>query len=140
MQHLNTLWQIANTASQVAEVVRSAQTFRFNIEDPTQTFYLHTANAEVRIVRWNETRVEVTAQLQAPFAWRVETDQDEAGVYFVARRRPVVGSLAGAVFSVQVPHDMHVALRLEDCRLTLDEINGTVELPPNGRGILDLKT
>ena len=45
-------------------------------------------HAEVRVSRWEFPRIEVTAQLQAPWGWRVESEQDDAGVYFVARRRP----------------------------------------------------
>lgn len=135
MQHLNKLWQVANTASQVVELARSSETFRFNVEGDT-TFYLHTAHAEVRIARWTLPRIEVTAQLQAPWGWRVETDQDEAGVYFVARRRPVVGTISGAVFSVSVPQQTHCILKLEEGRLVIDGVTGTYELPPvTGKGI-----
>ena len=35
MQRLNKLWQIANTASQVVELARSSETFRFNVETAT---------------------------------------------------------------------------------------------------------
>src|SRR5688500_10795981 len=119
MQRLNKLWQFANTASQVVELARSSETFRFNVE-AAATFFLHTAHAEVRVSRWALPHIEVTAQLQAPWGWRVESEQDEAGVYFVARRRPVVGSLAGAVFSVSLPNETHAILKLEEGRLLID--------------------
>lgn len=129
MQHLSTLWKIANAASEVAEIARSSEVYRFNAS-PDLTFYLHTAHAEVRVRRWDEARIDVLAQLQAPFGWQVKTDQDDAGVYFVARRKPVVGNLSGAVFTVAVPATTHLMLRLDQCRLVLDDISTTVQLPP----------
>ena len=130
MQHLSTLWKIANAASDVAEMARSSQVYRFNVADKL-TFYVHTAHAEVRIRRWEEPRIEVMAQLQAPFGWQVKTDQDEAGVYFVARRKPVVGNLSGAVFSIVVPAATDLLLKLDQCRLVLDDVTATVALPPH---------
>jgi hypothetical protein len=129
MQRLNTLWQIASAASQVAEMARASQHYHFTVGAAT-TFFLHCAHAEVRISRWEQPEIDVVAQLQAPFAWRVETDQDDAGVYFVARRRPVVGQIAGAVFDVHVPHDTYLVLKMEYGRISVGDINGTVELPP----------
>lgn len=132
MQHLSTLWKIANAASEVAEIARSSEVYRFNVTD-NLTFYLHTAHAEVRIRRWEEDRIEVMAHLQAPFGWQLRTDQDDAGVYFVARRKPVVGNLSGAVFSVMVPTTTNLLLKLDQCRLVLDDVTATVTLPPQAQ-------
>ena len=129
MQHLNTLWQIAGAAAQLADLARSSQTYRFNVEADI-TFYLHAANAEVSVTRWAQPVVEVEAQLQAPFGWRIETDQDAAGVYFVAHRRPIVGGLAGASFKLFVPQAAYLMLRLDNTRLCLESVDGAVELPP----------
>ena len=138
MQRLNKLWQFANTASQVVELARSSETFRFNVEGAT-TFYLHTAHAEVRVARWEFPRIEVTAQLQAPWGWRVESEQDEAGVYFVARRRPVVGSISGAVFSVSLPDAAHAIVKLDQGRLLIDGVSGTYELPAVVNGEIQVR-
>jgi hypothetical protein len=132
MQHLNTLWKIANAASDVAEMARSSDVYRFNVAADI-TFYLHTAHAEVRVRRWDEPRIDVLAQLQAPFGWQVKTDQDEAGVYFVARRKPVVGNLSGAIFTIVVPPTTHLLLKLDQCRLVLDDLTSTVQLPPQSQ-------
>lgn len=132
MQHLNTLWKIANAASEVAEIARSSEVYRFNL-NAGMTFYLHTAHAEVRVRRWEEPRAEVHAQLQAPFGWQVRTDQDEAGIYFVARRKPVVGNLSGAVFTLVVPHTTDLLLKLDQCRFVLDDVTATIALPPHAQ-------
>jgi hypothetical protein len=72
----------------------------------------------------------IAAQLQAAFGWRIASDQDGAGVYFVARRRPVVGGLSRALFRVNVPYETYLVLNLTSGRLVLDEVNGTLELGP----------
>ncbi len=134
MQRLNTLWQIASTAAQIADLARSAQTYRFNVDNST-TFYIHAASAEVSVTRWAEPAIEVDAVLQAPFGWRIESDQDEAGVYFVAHRRAVVGGLAGATFKVRVPQTTYLVLKLDNARLSLEGVSGSIELPPNSAQI-----
>lgn len=133
MQHLNTLWQAMSAASTVAELARHVQTFHFGVVGPT-TFYLQAEGAEVRIARWRMPQIQVAAQLQAAFGWRIATDQDEAGVYMVARRRPVVGMLARAVFAVSVPLDTYLILKLADGRVILDEVSGTLHVPPASAG------
>jgi glutamate synthase domain-containing protein 1 len=129
MQHLNTLTQVANAASALAELTRKSTTYRFNVMADT-TFYLDVSQAEVRLLRHPAAQIEVTMMLQAPFAWRVVTDQDEAGVYVVAKLRPVVGGLAGALFSVVVPDQAHLVLKLQRCRLCLEAVDSTLQIPP----------
>jgi hypothetical protein len=135
MQHLNTLTELVNAVSTVAELARASQTYRFNVGSAT-TFYLHAEQAEIRLQRHAAPQIEISAQLQAPFAWRIGSDQDDVGVYFVARRRPVVGAMAGAVLTVIVPDDCYLVLKLVSCRLSLDGINGTVEIPASGSAIV----
>ena len=133
MHHLTRLNQLWSAASSLAEITRSAQTYVFNVVEPI-TLYLHTSNAEVRVVRRPQPPLEVDVQLQAPFAWRIASEQDEAGVYFVAHRRPVVGGLAGASFTLYITPRTHLMLRLERVRLVLDHVDGVVEVPPPGVG------
>jgi hypothetical protein len=139
MQHLNTLWQAVNVASSVTELARQSQTYHFGVSG-TVTFYLQAENAEVNVTRWNESKIEVTAQLQAAFGWRVATDQDEDGVYIVAHRRPVVGTLSRAKFSVFVPHDTFLIFKLNDGQVTLEHVSGTIHVPPmNADGTLKVE-
>ena len=84
----------------------------------------------MRIARQPATQVEISAELQAPFGWRIAAEQDEAGVYFVALRRAIVGAMADASFLVTVPQDAHLTLKLEQTRLCLENVNGIFELSP----------
>lgn len=134
MQHLATLVRIANTASDVIAVARKAETYRFEVRERV-TLYIDTANADVRIVRHSIPRIELDSAVQAPFAWRIVAEQDEAGVYFVARRKPIVGTLASGRFTAFVPETAHVVLKLASCRLSFDDVTGMLEVPP-GKSIL----
>lgn len=131
MQHLNTLNELANAVSTVAEIARHTQTYTFNAVGAV-TVYVDAEYAEIRVLRRPEPQIEVTAHLQPPFAWRVVTDQDEAGVYVVARRRPLVGAVAAATFLVNLPAEAYLVLKLKTCRLSLEAISGTLELPADG--------
>lgn len=129
MQHLNTLSQFVNAASTVMEWARSSQTYTFQVKSGANC-YIHIGGGEVRIVRGNAAQIEIAAQLQAPFGWRVASEQDEAGVYFVALRRALIGGMANASFVLTIPHDTYVTLKLEHTRLALEDVNGVFELPP----------
>ena len=129
MQHLNTLSQIVSAASSVMELARSSQTYSFGVMSSV-TCYVHVAGGEVRIARHTAPLVEIAAQLQAPFGWRIAAEQDAAGVYFVALRRALIGAMAGAVFTVTVPQDAHLVLKLEHARLSLENVDGVLELSP----------
>lgn len=120
--------QVMNAASSVAEIVREKQVYRFGVR-PAGALYLHTEGAEIRLFRWELPTIEVVAQLQASFGWRIATEQDDAGVYFVAKRRPFVGAMSAGTFSLTVPHDTHVILRLERCQVWMTNTTGTLEIP-----------
>jgi hypothetical protein len=129
MQHLNTLSQVVSAASTVMEWARSSQTYNFMVKSGASC-YVHIGGGEVRIARENIGQIEIAAQLQAPFGWRVAHEQDEAGVYFVALRRAIVGGLANANFLIRIPQDAYLTLKLEHTRLALEDVSGIFELPP----------
>jgi hypothetical protein len=137
VHHLNTLWKAVNAASVVTELARQSQTYHFAVNGP-MTFYLRAEQATVRVIRWTQPRIEVEVQLQAAFGWRLATDQDEAGVYLVAKRRAVVGGLSRATFSIFAPHTTYLILKIEDGQIILEHVSGTFHVPP-GSGELKLE-
>lgn len=134
MQHVGKLTQLAAVAATVSEIALKAQTHRFGAPGPL-TLYAHIEAADVTVERRALPYLEVSAQLQAPFVWRVAFDQDEAGVYVVALRRALVGDLGGGSFRLIVRPDTYLQLRLDGCKLTMLDLHTTVELPPGG-GVL----
>lgn len=135
MQHLNTLTQIVNAASAVSDLTRKEAQYRFVVAEGG-TLYVHIASALVQIQRTDGTAVEVSASLQVPIAWRIAAEQDDAGAYFVALRRSVVGGLASAQFTLSVPASLHIMLRLEDASLQIAGVSALLELPPASDGRL----
>src|SRR4051795_7830380 len=69
----------------------------FEVTLPT-TVYVRASQCEVVIRRQAQSCVELSANLRASFGWELVAEQDEAGVYIVARRKPVVGKLSTARF------------------------------------------
>lgn len=138
MQHLNMLWQLVNAASTVSELARQSQTYHFGVMEPI-TLYLRAENAVIQVSRWRQPMVEVSAQLQAAFGWRIVTDQDEAGVYFVAKRRAVVGGLSRAVFRVNIPRDTYLILKLRNGHVLLEDVDGALNIaPPDAAGQMEI--
>ncbi len=137
-KHLNTLWQVVNAASTVADFARQSQTYTFPITSPV-TVYLQAEQAEIRLVRWGQPKVDVFVQLQAAFGWRIATDQDTDGVYMVAKRRMIVGGMSRATFTLTVPHDAYLILKLHESSLLLAAVDGTLHVPPkDAKGQLQL--
>jgi len=135
VQHLGKLTQLVSAAATVSEIAHKSQSQRFGAAGPL-TLYAHLESADVTIERRALPYLEVRAQLQAPFAWRLATEQDDAGVYVVARRRPLVGDLGGGHFRLIVRPDTYLHLRLDGCKLTLLDLHTTIELPPDGTLLL----
>ncbi|MCA9881567.1 MAG: hypothetical protein KC615_08090 [Anaerolineae bacterium] len=131
MQHLDNLWKIVNVASSVRDMAVERKTLRYTVEPPV-TLYLHLQSAHITFEQWTQPIIEISSELQASFGWRLKADQDEYGVYFVAKRMAVVGNLAQAKIRALVPPQTNLVLRLEKCSLTMSNLSGTVELPSNG--------
>lgn len=122
------LWQAVNAAAELREMTRERRTYVFHTSGPV-TFYLRAEKADVQIARWKLPKVEVSVRLEGAFGWRLAAEQDDAGVYVVAHRRRVLGEFSSALFSVVVPHDTHLALKLEDGQVRLVNVNGLLEIP-----------
>jgi hypothetical protein len=129
MQHLNKLWQMLSAINTVRDIAQRHKTYYFTIR-PEMTFYLHIAGAEVELIRWERPMIELTVTLDAVFGWQMATDQDEAGVYVVARRRPVIGEIAHGRFEVRCPKNTYNVFKLESCKLILHDVTGEFHLPP----------
>ncbi len=133
MQRLNSLTQVMSAASTVADIARKSVQYHFTVADP-MTLYVHIAGGALHLQRTESNIIEISATLQAPFAWRIAAEQDDAGVYFVALRRAVIGGIASAAFTLRVPQNIHVILRLEQVDFTLSSISGMLEIPPSNKG------
>ena len=133
MQRITRLWQIVNAANTLRDMAQKTKTYYFAIQ-PNMTFYLHIAGAEVELIRWERPMIEMTVRLDGVFGWKIAVDQDEAGVYVAARRRPVIGEIAYGRFEIRCPRETYNIFRLEDCKLTLNDVTREFHLPSPKEG------
>lgn len=133
MSRLEQLLKMMETATTVGQLTHESKAYNFAVTPPV-TFYLDAENAAVTLRRGPESpephaQITVRARLQVGFGWRVVAEQDEAGVYLVARRRPLVGGLARARLEIFVPSFTYVMLKLQQSALLLDNLSGEFHLP-----------
>jgi len=110
----------------------------FNVS-PFATVYLRASHCRVTVRRAEGCRVTVEASLARAFGVELTTDQDDTGVYIVARRKPVTGTAAQIEFVLTVPPASHLALNLTPGAIVFEGVNGVVQLsteqvlpPPDG--------
>jgi hypothetical protein len=125
LTRLEGLWRLVDAASTVRDIATETRVMRFAVPAPV-TFYLHAEHVTVTIRRVAAPLIEVRATLYGAPGWRLASDQDDAGVYVVARRRAFVGSVS---FDVQVPPGTYLHLNLEHGQLRFDRFNGILDLP-----------
>lgn len=99
----------------------------FNIKLPV-TVYVRASHCRV-FVRCSEApKVILEANLYRAFGVELATEQDEAGVYIVARRKPVVGTVSRTELTITVPRESHLALHLTPGDVIFENVEGTVQL------------
>jgi hypothetical protein len=128
VQTFNTLRKLLSAASLVRDAAFETKTLEFLAPKPL-TFYLDTQDSEVIIRRWPQAKISVRVRLQVGFGWHLENEQDDAGVYVVAKRKLVVGSFSRAEFDIALPDTAHVVLKLADSVMLLDDVTGTFQIP-----------
>ncbi len=131
MQNLGRLSQMMNTVSTVAAHAQKNATYQFTMK-PNSTLYFHAAHATVEVHRHTSTLMEIRAKLQIPMGWRIQSEEDDAGVYFVAGKRSLVGLASSATFTILAPQDAHLILRVDATSIALKNVSGVYEIPPQG--------
>ncbi len=94
------------------------------------TVFIYAEGARVTIKRIAESQVRLEAALRASFGWQIVAEQDAAGVYIVAKRKPVVGGLARAEFTVSAPAETRFLAQFSAGTLLLENLDGTLDIPP----------
>ncbi len=123
------VWKLLNAAATVRDIAQTTRTYQYAVDTPV-TFYGHVEHASLSIARWQKAEIQVQTTLQAGFGWQIATEQDAAGVYLVAKRRAVVGSIGRALFALHVPTDTYLVLKLVHCEVEFQELTQTLHIPP----------
>src|SRR5579859_3218476 len=77
----------------------------FTIRLPA-TVYVYAVYSRVTVRRKAGNCIEVEAALRGSFGLNLTVEQDEAGIYVIAKRKPVAGALARADFTLIVPPEV----------------------------------
>lgn len=127
------LWKAIELLGSFRDLAYESTRYQWEVTPPN-TFFLDAEYADVKLTRQVTTQISATVRLRASFSWQLTTEQDEAGVYVVARRKAVIGNVGQARFVISVPTGIHVSLRLQHCRLSLEHFDGELELPAVATG------
>ena len=128
MRNLDNLWKALKLVGAARDLV--FETRRFSWETAARTtLYLEAEHADIRLASHDQREILASIELQAGFGWQLATDQDLAGVYIVARRKPLIGALGRGKFDIIAPADLHISLKLLDCQLCLDEFSASLDFP-----------
>ena len=126
---LDSAWKALKLLGAAREL--AIETRRFNWELAAgATFFLQAEYAEINLATHERHEALATIELQAGFSWQLLTDQDEAGVYVIARRKQLIGGIGRSRFDIALPRDAHISLKLAQCRLCLNDMNASLDLPP----------
>lgn len=129
MRHLGNLWKAVNVISSARELAIETRRFQWDVTMPC-TFFLEAEHANIRLSYHDQLQVLAKVELQAGFGWQLATDQDEAGVYLVAKRKPLIGSMGRGKFGFTLPRGIHLSFKLKHCQLCFDNLHSALELPP----------
>ena len=111
------------TADTAASATTKTFIQSFEVSLPT-TVYVRASMSEVTLRYKPGNRVEVSANLRASFGWELVAEQDDAGIYIVAKRKPLVGQLSSANFDLSVPPGANLMFNLTPGTVRVMNING----------------
>ncbi|WP_119072319.1 hypothetical protein [Aggregatilinea lenta] len=120
---------VSAVSEAVPRVSQRMETQVFMVTPPV-TVYVRGSHCRVSVQRHAAPKVIVQAAMQAAFGLDLAGEQDEAGVYIVARRKPIMGQLSRADFSITVPHNTSLVFRLTPGDVVMEDVDGMLELPP----------
>ncbi len=101
---------------------------RFDVRLPT-TIYVRASQCDVTVYRQPGSQVELSANLRASFGWDFIAEHDEAGVYVVAKRKPVVGAISSANLTLIVPPEANLVCHLTPGTVHLIDVDGKLNIP-----------
>lgn len=129
MRHVGNIRKAARLLNAARDLAIETQRFQWDVAPPN-TLFLQAEQSDIRLALHDQPRILAKVELRAGFGWQLTTDQDDAGVYVVARRKPVIGSIARGKFQFILPPGVHISLKLTQCQLRFDDLTASLELPP----------
>lgn len=106
----------------------------FKVEAPV-TVFVRGTKCKVTVQYHDLEQVELHVHLYNAFGLKFVTEQDEAGVYIVAKRRRFLGWISRAEFVLRVPAYANLAFNVTPGTVQLNEVTGVVHISPLTRPI-----
>lgn len=129
MRHLSSIRKAARLLHVARDLAVETQGFHWDVTPPN-TLFLQAEQSDIRLALHDQPQILAKVELRAGFGWQLTTDQDAAGVYVVARRKPLIGSIARGKFHFTLPRGVHISLKLTQCQLCFDDLTASLDLPP----------
>lgn len=129
MRKLETLFQIVSVLRSVPDVGREQRVAAYEVQRPV-TVYVRASHCRVRVQRTLARQVQIQAELRQSFGWDWVTERDEAGIYVVLKRKPLVGALSTADLTLIVPPDAYLVFHLTPGSVTLHDFEGRLSVAP----------
>ncbi len=129
MRMLDNIWNVLRIVGAARELALETRRFNWKVAAGT-TFFLQAEYADIRLEAHERPEILAKVELQAGFGWQLATDQDEAGVYMIARRKALIGSISRAKFDIKLPEQTHISLKMKNCQVCLAELDRALDLPP----------
>lgn len=126
-QGLRTAVRIGRDAATSA----TSKTFnqRFDLKSAASIF-IHGTQTDVTVRYGEPGVVGLNAELRAAFGLDIVTEQDEAGIYIVIRRKPVVGAMSRAIINIVMPRSVRLICQLTPGNVRLFGTDGKVVITP----------
>lgn len=129
MRKLQRLRGALDLLADMRDLTIVSRSYQWAVQAPG-SFYLEAEFAEVNLSRSEDNLVYVSARLRAPMSWKLATERDDAGVYVIIKRKPIIGNIGRARFHIRVPRGIHISLQLENSVLCLNDLVSALDLPP----------
>lgn len=129
MDKLDTVMQVVSALRSIPDVARERRVVAYEVQGPV-TVYVRATHCEVSVHRALDRQVQVEGDLRQAFGWDWVVDHDEAGVYVVLKRKPVVGALSTASLKLTVPPDAYLVFNLTPGRVMLADFDGRLSVAP----------
>lgn len=130
--HLNGRSAVDSALGAALEAVPLAgqQTYTqvFKVQSPL-TVYVRASHCRVTVRRTPDSKVILETSTARTFGLELAAEQDEAGIYVIARRKNIVGQISRVEFTLTVPETCHLAFHLTPGDVLMQDIDGLLELP-----------
>ncbi|NPV67931.1 MAG: hypothetical protein HPY64_12360 [Anaerolineae bacterium] len=127
MRKLELALELLSTLRALPRVAHQRRVAAYEVRGPV-TVYIRADHSRVTVRRTLQPHVQIVGELRQAFGWEWVTERDEAGIYVVLKRRPLVGALASADLTLIVPPDAYLVFHLTPGSVHLDDFVGRLSV------------